>query len=112
MSLPANYIKIINEEGISLKEIGINAVAFSGDVALNAINKLKGTNIVIVGGDVYEFKCGIPNLTYYNWSIDEKGNEKKSEYIKASIEKAICYITEFNKKYGDDYLYRIILSEE
>lgn len=91
-----NFIdKSYIENGVSLKKLGINEVAFKKEDALKILGRLEKQNIAVLGGDVYVVKDNIITPTYDNWFIN-RNNEKWSLYVKKSIKKARLYINEYS----------------
>lgn len=107
MRLISNYLKLIKEKGRPLSEInpGSDEIALTVDDALQALELLKDSQTVILGGDilseengglVYAYQLWGEEYIYLNWYSDKQDNESQAEYCtrsygvaKESIKKAV-----------------------
>jgi len=102
--VPIDMVK----KSISLKNIGINELAWHGKDAIEAIEYLSKNRTLILGGDVYIISEQKIKLTYDNWYYIPVESRPHQENIDAAKEKAISYIQHFMRKNGNDYLYSIV----
>lgn len=110
LKMPKKYLLLVEQQGISLEKYGINEVAFDANTALIAISTLKDSNVVILGGDVYQWNDNEAKLTYDNWYIPEYTNQLASIYLENSWEKAEEFINEYREQNGEGFIYSLVLS--
>ena len=96
----------ISSRGIDLEDsIGVKEVAWEFEDIIQIISYLIENDYTILGGDVYKLVKDVIEITYDNWYINVSENyDIKYE----SQEKALHYVTEYNKKNGSNYLYSIV----
>ncbi len=93
MITPIEYKQLVETKGIRL--FGHTEIALSREDAVNAIKLLEGTEVSILGGDVY-FKNGEQIvLAYANWHSDQRSGENRQEFIVRSHAEALSYIEKF-----------------
>ena len=102
--VPIDMVK----KSISLKNIGMNELAWYGKDAIKAIEYLSNNGTLILGGDVYIISEQKINLTYDNWYYIPVETRTHQENIDAAKEKAVSYIQHFMYKNGNDYLYSVV----
>lgn len=102
--VPIDMVK----KSISLKNIGMNELAWYGKDAIKAIEYLSNNGTLILGGDVYIISGQKINLTYDNWYYIPVESRTHQENIDAAKEKAVSYIQHFMCKNGNDYLYSVV----
>lgn len=99
--------KKIVDSSFSLRELGINNVAWDYKHIFEVIEYLTQQNYVILGGDVYRIKEDTIEITSDSWYTDDT-----SSYEEASIEVAQARTTEYINKYhlrnGNQYLYSLV----
>ena len=102
--VPIDMVK----KSISLKNIGINELAWYGKDTIDAIEYLSNNGTLILGGDVYIISEQKIKLTYDNWYYIPVESRPHQKNIDAAKEKAVSYIQHFMRKNGNDYLYSIV----
>lgn len=88
------YANFIQKKGRSMSEInpGSNEWALKIDDALEAIELLKDTAIVILGGDVIFEEKGKLSFGSESWHVDKKKNENQQEFTTRSHEESKKYV--------------------
>jgi hypothetical protein len=100
MLIPQKYIEILESKGQPLTDIGINAVALNQADALGAIETLRGSQVAILGGDVFRVVGGRPQHTYDNWYSNRRSDEDLSAFLQRSWDVAEGYGVTRNLKTG------------
>ncbi len=82
-------------------------IALTKDDALKALKLLAGTDVAVLGGDVYELESdGYFRPTYDNWYFN-KDDSSSSEVAEKSREKALTYLDKY--KEAEDLNIRYVL---
>lgn len=92
-----NYLNFIKEKGRPVSEInpGSDEMALAVDDASQAIELLKNSQTIILGGDIlsedngeliYAYQLWGEEYHYLNWYCDRMGNESKDDYLKRSYD--------------------------
>lgn len=103
-----SYFNFIKENGKPLSEInpGSNEIALTVIDALQALDLLRDSQTVVLGGDVlsekndeliYAYQLWGDEYQYLNWYCDRIDNESKANYLQRSYELAREGITNANK---------------
>jgi hypothetical protein len=93
---------------------------FALTLTLEALEYLKGSQVVVLGGDVLQinsgaqpnsFYSGKPKPTYYSWHADRRPGEDLMDYIERSIAEAERYIRSYPDPEDGTILYCPVISE-
>ena len=94
----------------SLKNLGINNVAWNYKDTLNVIEYLVQYGYIILGGDVYRLHGHSLESTYDSWFID-KSDLPSGKPILIAQEKTIEYISMYHRRNGDQYVYSLVFEK-
>ena len=97
------------ESGIFLISVGVASIAWKFEQAIEVIEYLHNHGYTILGGDVYAYDRSSIKSTYDNWCHNESETEHDRE---AGRKKAIDYITKYQLRNGDNYIYDIVFSRK
>jgi hypothetical protein len=111
MLIPEGYLKIKNERGRSLREIGVSEVAFIRPDALDALRVLKGSQAGVLGGDVLKVVNGKPQYTGDNWHVDKAPQEAIADFLERSIRETGTYMSNYPDPEDGTILYCLVVSE-
>jgi hypothetical protein len=111
-SLPNNFPKELLHKGYSLKQNGVNEIAWKKVDAYQVIEFLMKSGYAILGGDVYTKEGGNFIPTYDSWFINKQEKISWENFILKSKEKALAYIEHYYSVNGSDYLYVLVFSQE
>jgi len=101
------------QQALSLKdELGIDEYAWESATATKLIHALEGSEIVVLGGDVYQEFEGKIRPIYTNWSCDRNKNESLAAYAFISQQKALSFIRSFKEPVNTNIYYVLVLSSE
>jgi len=103
-----SYFNFIKEKGKPLSEInpGSDELALTVSDALQALDLLRESQTVVLGGDIlsekneeliYAYQLWGDEHQYLNWYCDRIDNESKASYLQRSYELAREGITNANK---------------
>src|SRR5690606_38029876 len=104
----SNYLKFISKKGRLLSEInpGSDEVALTVSDALQALELLKDSQTVILGGDIlseenskliYAYQLWGEEYICLNWYCDKADNESGAQYLQRSYEVAKAGIANANE---------------
>jgi len=86
-------------------------VALTKADAIKALELLAGTDIAVLGGDVYELESdGYFRPTYDNWYCN-KGDSPPSDFAEKSREKALTYLKDYNETEGLNIRYVLVVDD-
>lgn len=105
--LPNNIYK----NAVSLKNIGVNELAWNWIDALKVINYLCDNNVIILGGDVYKISNNTLKRTCDNWFYNVNIMESNKFNSNKSREVAISYINNYHDSYNSCCYYSIIINK-
>ncbi|MGE5395903.1 MAG: Imm40 family immunity protein [Chitinophagales bacterium] len=94
----------------SLNHLGIDEVAWKWAEALRVVEFLGENEYLVLGGDVYKIVEGSLQITCDSWFTNRDNSHTWNEVVQESVEKAISYITNYQKMNGDSYCYSIVFS--
>lgn len=108
MKSESDYLNFLKEKGNTLSEInpGSDEIALAVDDALQALELLRESQMVILGGDilskenndlVYAYQLWGEEYQYLNWYCDKNDNESKGAYMQRSYVLAKECIINANK---------------
>jgi hypothetical protein len=110
--IPERYSEILKASGRSLQDMHVAEVALTRPHALDAVTSLKGTQVVILGGDVLRLSNESPRYTGDNWFVKRQPDEDLAAYIVRSHEKAEAYIRNYSQDFEDgSVLYAIVVRD-
>lgn len=92
----------------SLDSLGISDPAFAYADMKNILQILSASNYVILGGDVYRFQNGQPELTGDSWYYKHSHLLLTTNDVSNSIAVALSYIEKYHSLNGEDYIYSLI----
>ena len=72
MNFMKQNIENINKRGIDLRDLGINAYAYSYSVITDLLAIVQANNLTILGGDVFCYKNAQLTHTYDNWHYEKQ----------------------------------------
>lgn len=104
----SNYLDFLKEKGKPLSQInpGSDEIALTINDAIQALELLVDTQIIILGGDilseennelVYAYQLWGEEYQYLNWYCDKKDNESEADYLQRSYVLAREGIANANK---------------
>jgi len=113
MTLPSKYLELARCSGVCLDQInpGSTEVAFTRELALNALSLLEGTSVAVLGGDV--LRCsqdGKLEYVYANWWSEQDSSEDISTYAERSQREAMSYVANFQGSGEFEPLFVFVLS--
>ncbi len=92
MLLPDAYQAFLTRKGHRLGAIGVNAVALSRDDALAALQALSGSQVAVLGGDVYQVQGSLIKVTRDSWYARRRDSESTAEYVRRTQEAAWHFV--------------------
>jgi hypothetical protein len=112
MTLPTRYLEIQKTSGVHLDQINVGSceVAFTRDVALEALQSLNDTPVAVLGGDVLRISSGKLEYVYANWYCNKVEYEGSLSYAERSRCKAMSYVKDFLAD-GFEPLFVFVLSD-
>ncbi len=93
---------------VSLGSLGISDPAFAYADMKNILNELSADNYVILGGDVYRYRNGQPEITGDSWYYKHNHQLLTTNDVSPSIAMALSYIERYHKLNGAEYVYSVI----
>lgn len=107
----SNYLRFIENKGISLSEInpGSREYGLALKDALDAIDLLESLHIPVLGGDILSNESGKLTYTYENWYSQKQRDESDDEYVKRSSEEAKNYICDVISRKGNEDKYAVLV---
>lgn len=104
----STYLNFLREKGRELSEInpGSDEIALTVEDALQALELIKDSEEIILGGDIlsednneliYAYQLWGEEYHVLNWCCDKTNNESKEDYLKRSYDIAKESITNANK---------------
>ena len=102
-------IENINKRGIDLRDLGIDAYAYSYSVIPDLLAIVKTNNLTILGGDVFCYKNAQLTHTYDNWHYEKQDPTIDSSKSIIQTEK---YISNYVKNHGEHYYFSIVLDND
>ena len=102
-------IENINKRGIDLRDLGIDAYAYSYSVIPDLLAIVKTNNLTILGGDVFCYKNAQLTHTYDNWHYEK---QDPTIDISKSIIQTEKYISSYVKNHGEHYYFSIVLDND
>ena len=120
MLIPDAYRRLEREKGRSLSDTGVAGIAFTRKDLLDGLEYLKGSQVVVSGGDVLKisdgaqpnsFYYGKPKPTYDSWHADRRPGEDLVDYIERSIAEAERYVRSYPDPEDGTILYCPVISE-
>lgn len=102
----------LRERARSAERRGIAGPLWCLADALQVLDALDGTNVVVLGGDVFrEGDTGDPAPVYDNWFCEREGPQEPLElYASRSRMLAREYVTSYAQSH--DSLFRLVLTDE
>jgi hypothetical protein len=108
----SNFLKFIKTNGKPLSQInpGSDEIALTVNDALQALEILKESQTIILGGDIlseennnliYAYQLWGEEYQYLNWYCDRADNEDEEVYLKRSFDLAKEGIANANKVAGE-----------
>ena len=111
MNIPTEYAALLSASGISLDALGLRDVALSRADALLAVNMLRDSVRVILGGDVYHRRDGRLEPALANWYSDPKQAEARLSYLQRSWDTTEKYLKAYPERPGIEPLFSIVIGE-
>jgi len=120
MLIPDAYRRLEKEKGRSLRDIYCAGVAFARKDILEALECLKGSQVVVLGGDVLKiasrtqpdsFWYRKPEPTHDSWYVNRRPGEDLKDYIERGIAEAERYIRSYPDPEDGTILYSPVISE-
>ena len=104
--IPSNLM----EKAVSLKDIGIDQVAWKQQDAISVVEILAENRVLILGGDVYSYVEGRVKLTSDrdNWYMTITVNVQDGTLLQKSKDISIEYIKSYALQNGENYCYSIV----
>jgi hypothetical protein len=109
MLLPEKMKEILASKGRDLKAIGLNEIALAKHDAIDAVRSLEGSQMAILGGDVYYEKGGRMLPAYDNWYCNPQSNENPLAFAKRSQTVALDFLE--NHRADGTTFYVLVLAE-
>lgn len=81
--------------GQDLNSAGVRNWALDSSSALRALDQFLAMKVSVLGGDVYEIKNGVVEISYDNWYCDPLDGESESDFSVRSILVAKKYISAY-----------------
>jgi len=112
MKIPESYTDILKDRGVPLSEInpGSKEIALFRKDSLLALDIIRESGLIILGGDVLERINGKLQYTYDNWSYQRRAGETPEQQATASIEEAHKYISSYNSHAESEPMFVFVLS--
>jgi type V secretory pathway adhesin AidA len=105
----SEFNDFISSCGTRRTEAKNGEVALTKTNAIKALTLLEGTNVAVLGGDVYELESdGYFRPTHDNWYLN-KDDTPSLEFAARSREKAQAYIRNYNETEGLNYRYVFVV---
>lgn len=96
----------------SLADLGLSSVAWPLDAVLDVLHEIKGADVAILGGDVYEERDGQFRTTYDNWHCERESLESFREYANRSWKRAWGYLVAHPRRHGQNLYVVLVVSDE
>jgi hypothetical protein len=107
----SQFLEFIKSCGIPRTEAEEGELTLTKTEAIKALELLFGTDVGVLGGDVYELENdGYFRPTYENWYCN-KGEMTLSEFAKLSHEKALKYLLGYNEREGSTTRYVLVIDD-
>ena len=94
----------------SLADIGLREAGWQRTDALAVLERLQGSAVAVLGGDVLRVEGNRPQHTYDNWHVEPVEGESFATYAARSQAGAAEYITRYPEKDGR-YLYVLVAAD-
>lgn len=91
------------KRGYDLATLYLNDIAWDYKDILDVIASVKKHQLLILGGDVYQFREGDISWAYDVWSY-------QGDDWRASVQKALNYINDYHEMNGNQYLYSLVIA--
>ena len=91
------------KRGYDLETLYLNDIAWDYKDILDVIASVKKHQLLILGGDVYQFREGDISWAYDVWSY-------QGDDWRASVQKALNYINDYHEMNGNQYLYSLVIA--
>ena len=98
---PADIAEILSK-GVSLSKLGVNNWALGRTEAIEAIDRLAGIGVGVLGGDVYRWEGNTPVPTYDNWYCEPASHEARNAFVERSAHMARQYIGSYEAATGQE----------
>ncbi|MBQ9556024.1 MAG: hypothetical protein IJV05_07355 [Muribaculaceae bacterium] len=95
----------------SLKDLGIDNVAFPFRQALAIIALIRRHNVPILGGDVCLIKGVVVYITDDNWYCDQLAGESEGDFARRSCDQAESYINSYKNNSTGEPLFAFVIPE-
>lgn len=99
-------------KAISLSPIGLAEYGWRKEDIVVLINLLYCEDMIVLGGDVYEYYNTKIVPTQDNWSCDREEDESLDEFLKKSLEKTIYYIKSFDDESAKHLIFVPVVAEK
>lgn len=91
------------KRGYDLENLYLNDISWDYKDILDVIASVKKHQLLILGGDVYQFREGDISWAYDVWSY-------QGDDWRASVQKALNYINDYHEMNGNQYLYSLVIA--
>ncbi|TXK93647.1 hypothetical protein BMR07_16055 [Methylococcaceae bacterium CS1] len=106
----AEYEQFLKDCGTPRTDAEGGEVTLKKSDAIKALYLLNDTDIVVLGGDVYELESdGYFRPTYENWYCD-KNTDKQVTFAEESRKVAYEYLSNYREKSSSDIRYVLVIS--
>jgi len=107
----SEYKQFLKENGVSRTGAEGGEVALSKSDSIKALQMLKGTEVGVLGGDVYEMESdGYFCPTYDNWYCN-KCTESDIEFALNSQKRALNYLVNYEEESEAKLMYVLVLDK-
>lgn len=91
------YRELLDARGVSLRSLGLLALALGRRDALEAVALLESERSIILGSDAYVEKDGSIEPAYANWYTDPRPAETDESFRARSCSKSRAYIASYSE---------------
>jgi hypothetical protein len=95
----------------SLDQLGIDDVAWTKEDARRVLDSIRGSNIAVLGGDVFKEHSDGLEPAYDNWHCDRVQGESLTDYATRSLEHAWSYVERYPPEPTHNEYFRLVLSD-
>lgn len=108
--LPLGFSEELAIKGIDMLKLGVDEIAWAFPEILDVFNQFVELGYSILGGDVYQFRAGELHVTGDSWYMNKTNTMSSSEFRQATKTKGIDYVTAYQSRNGNDFVYTVVAS--
>lgn len=111
MEIPPQISEGLTSKATSLESLGLYEVGWAKADALQVLTELRGSYVVILGGDVYIASQSGIRPAYNNWACERESGEKLRNYAERSRKAASSFIRTYPASGSDRTLFVLVFEQ-